>query len=385
MAFIVHRYDLLIKNGTVVDPTHGINKKMDIGIYASKIADVFEPGTLPGKICAHEVIDATGMTVVPGLVDGHVHVLPGLRFSYRIDNMWKRGITACIDAGSQTAATFNRERHLIDEAPCKVNALLGLSCMSETNGEIPRYTLLDKEVNIEQIKEIFEIHRDVLVGIKVFIGHNDSPTAELTKSVMEKARKVCDTVGCRMVVHVANPDLKFPELIKYFKAGDNFTHTYNKGNIIDDNGHVYKEAWEAKKRGVIFDSARGSRNWSSEVARIAFQEGFYPDVITDDLTCLSNDPNTSRLTVHMGECMALGMNFEDVVKKVTTVPASFMHGVERGIMRGYDADITILQLQKGPHMFKDAFGKLYEGNVNIIPRATVIRGKIMFNTIETDY
>ncbi len=70
MAFIVRCYDLLIKNGTLVDPAQGIHKRMDIGIYGSRIVDVFEPGTLPGKICGSQVIDAEGLTVVPGLVDG---------------------------------------------------------------------------------------------------------------------------------------------------------------------------------------------------------------------------------------------------------------------------------------------------------------------------
>ena len=358
---------------------------MDVGIYASRIADVFEPGSLPGKICGHKVIDASGMYVVPGLVDGHVHVLPGLRFTYPIDELWKRGITACIDMGSQTSASFHRERHLIDEAPCMVNACLGLSNMAETQGEIPRYALLDQEVNLEKIQELFEVHGDVLVGIKVFIGHADSPGAELTHAVMKKARQVCDAVGCRMFVHVANPDVPLPELIDYFHPGDNFTHTYNKGNILDQDGHVYKEAWEAKRRGVIFDSARGSRNWSSEVAKAAFAEGFFPDVITDDLTALSNDPQTSRLTVHMGECMALGMSFEDVLLRTTSVPASFMKGVEVGVKRGLPANLTILDLQQGPHDFTDAFGEHYEGQTNIIPKATIIKGKIMYNTIVTDY
>ena len=386
MAFIVRCYDLLIKNGTVVDPVLGINKKMDIGIYASRIADVFEPGSLPGKICGHKVIDATGLYVVPGLVDGHVHVLPGLRFTYPIEELWKRGITACIDAGSQTSASFHRERHLIDEAPCVVNAMLGISNMAEVQGEIARYTLpLQQEVNIDKINELFEVHGDVLVGIKVFIGHNDSPGAELTHAVMKKAREVCDKVGCRMFVHVANPDVPLPELINYFQAGDNFTHTYNKGNILDENGHVYKEAWEAKRRGVIFDSARGSRNWSSEVAQVAFAEGFYPDVITDDLTALSNDPHTSRLNVHMGECMALGMTFEDVLRRVTSVPASLMHGVTAEVRRGVNANLTILELQEGPHMFTDAFGEQYEGQTHIVPRATIVNGAIMYNSIVTDY
>ena len=384
MAFIVHCYDLLIKNGTVVDPVQKIHKKMDVGIYASRIADVFEPGTIPGKICGHKVIDASGLYVVPGLVDGHAHVLPGLRFTYPIDELWKRGITACIDMGSQTSASFHRERHLIDEAPCVINACLGLSNMAETQGEIPRYALLDQEVNLDKIQELFEVHGDVLVGIKVFIGHNDSPGAELTHAVMKKARQVCDAIGCRMFVHVANPDVPLPALMDYFHPGDNFTHTYNKGNILDQNGKVYQEAWEAKARGVIFDSARGSRNWSSEVARAAFDQGFFPDVITDDLTALSNDPQTSRLTVHMGECMALGMSFEDVLLRTTSVPASYMKGVETGVRRGIPANLTLLELEEGPHMFTDAFGQLYEGQTNIIPRATILKGTIMYNTNQTD-
>ena len=385
MAFIVRCYDLLIKNGTLVDPAQGIHKRMDIGIYGSRIVDVFEPGTLPGKICGSQVIDAEGLTVVPGLVDGHVHVLPGLRFSYPPKALWKRGITACIDVGSQTSASFNRVRHLVDEIPCPVNVCLGLSSMSETQGEISRYSLLDKEVDKEKIRELFDMHPDVLIGIKVFIGHNDSPGADLTHRVMRKAREVCDYVGCRMFVHVANPDIPFPELISYFNSGDNFTHTYNKGNILNEKGEVYQEAWEAKKRGVLFDSARGSRNWSAEVAKAAFAQGFTPDVITDDLTCLSNDPQTSRLHVHMGECMAMGMTLDQVLYHATNVPASCMKGVEVGVKRGMAGNITILEVQKGPHQYKDAFGVPYMGDTFILPRATIINGKVMYNTIDTDY
>ncbi|MCR4672991.1 MAG: hypothetical protein K5637_07120 [Lachnospiraceae bacterium] len=385
MAFIVNCYDLLIKNGTVVDPGNGIHKKMDIGIYGSRIVDVFEPGQKPGKICGGKVIDATGLTVVPGLVNGHCHLLPGLRFSYPPEEIWKRGFTAAIDMGSMSSASFNRHRYLVDASPCTLNVCLGLSSMAETQGEIPRYTLLDREVDKEKIKDLFEMHPDVLIGIKVFIGHNDSPGAELTHAVMKKAREVCDYVGCRMFVHVANPDIPFTELIQYFNPGDNFTHTYNKGNILNENGEVYPEAFEAQKRGIIFDSARGSRNWSAEVAKAAFAQGFYPDAITDDLTCLSNDPQTSRLHVHMGECMALGMSFDDVLYRATNVPASYMKGVQVGIQRGNAANITILELQKGPHMYTDAFGVEYEGDTFIQPRATIYKGEIKYNTIYTDY
>ncbi|MHC4872599.1 MAG: dihydroorotase [Planctomycetota bacterium] len=60
--------DLLIKNGTVLDPSEGLDGKSDIRIIDGKIAEI-APGLDGGK----EVIDAEGLTVVPGLIDVHVH------------------------------------------------------------------------------------------------------------------------------------------------------------------------------------------------------------------------------------------------------------------------------------------------------------------------
>ena len=386
MAFLVNCFDLLIKNGTVIDPGNGIHKKMDVGIYGSKIAEVFEPGTLPGKVCARKVVDAQGKYVLPGLIDGHGHVLPGLWFSYPVEELYKRGITSIIDMGSHSATTFHRIRRFIDDAPVTIKAAICLSGKAEVMSDVPLYTDFEEEINKEKIKALFETHGDVLVGIKVYVGHNDSPGPELTRKVLKKAREICDYVGCRMIVHVANPDIPFAELISYFKAGDNFTHTYNKGNILNEEGLVYPEAWEAKKRGVLFDSARGARNWSAEVAKAAFSQGFFPDVISDDLTCLSNDPGTSRLTVHISECIAMGMPLDDALYAATNVPASYMEGISVGIQRGLDANITIVDIEQNkPHRFMDSFGVEYTGQSFIIPRATIVKGNVMFNEILTDY
>lgn len=384
MGFNPTCYDVLIKNGTVWDPSTGVKEKRNVGIYGSRIADVFEPDR--PKICGSRVIDAEGKYVIPGLIDAHAHVLPGLPFSYPIDEVWKRGIVSLIDLGSNAAGSFNRlRRQYVDNAPMPVNVALGLSSQTDCRGGITRYTDLEAEVNKEKIKAVFESNPDCLVGIKVLIGHNDSPGRDLTLAVMKKARETCDYVGCRMFVHVANPDAKLPEFIDYFKAGDVFEHTYNKGNILDDNGKVYAEAWEAKKRGVLFSSSRGSRNWSSEVASTTFAQGFVPDIISDDLTCLSNDPYTSRLHVHMGECVAMGMSSDEVLRKVTVEPAKLMKNVEVGLHRGMAANITIMDIAEGEHIFRDAFGLTYPGPLKFTPLATIYRGEIKYNAIETDY
>lgn len=384
MGFNPTCYDVLIKNGTVWDPSTGVKEKRNVGIYGSRIADVFEPDR--PKICGSRVIDAEGKYVIPGLIDAHAHVLPGLPFSYPIDEVWKRGIVSLIDLGSNAAGSFNRlRRQYVDNAPMPVNVALGLSSQTDCRGGITRYTDLEAEVNKEKIKAVFESNPDCLVGIKVLIGHNDSPGRDLTLAVMKKARETCDYVGCRMFVHVANPDAKLPEFIDYFKVGDVFEHTYNKGNILDDNGKVYAEAWEAKKRGVLFSSSRGSRNWSSEVASTTFAQGFVPDIISDDLTCLSNDPYTSRLHVHMGECVAMGMSPDEVLRKVTVEPAKLMKNVEVGLHRGMAANITIMDIAEGEHIFRDAFGLTYPGPLKFTPLATIYRGEIKYNAIETDY
>ena len=81
----------------------------------------------------------------------------------------------------------------------------------------------------------------------------------------------------------------------------------------------------------------------------------------------------------------MGMSFEEVLYHATNVPASCMKGVHVGIQRGLPANITIIDLNKGPHLFNDAYGINYEGMYKIIPKSTIVNGKVMYNTLSTDY
>ena len=60
---------LLIKNGTVLDPSRGFQGKADLVIRDGKIGSPLGPGGKPDK-----TIDAKGCYVVPGLIDMHVHL-----------------------------------------------------------------------------------------------------------------------------------------------------------------------------------------------------------------------------------------------------------------------------------------------------------------------
>lgn len=62
-------YDLLIKNGTVIDGSGAARFRADVGIVNGKIAAI-------GKITerAKQVLDAEGHIVAPGFVDAHTHM-----------------------------------------------------------------------------------------------------------------------------------------------------------------------------------------------------------------------------------------------------------------------------------------------------------------------
>ena len=67
--------ELLIKNGRVIDPANGIDRRCNVLIVDEKIADVGEK-TQNSKLKTQNygtVIDASDKLVVPGLIDIHVH------------------------------------------------------------------------------------------------------------------------------------------------------------------------------------------------------------------------------------------------------------------------------------------------------------------------
>lgn len=65
----------MIRNGTVFGPE--LQGEKDILIAGGKIVAVDEPGRVKVEAPAVEEFDASGMTVAPGLIDPHVHILGG--------------------------------------------------------------------------------------------------------------------------------------------------------------------------------------------------------------------------------------------------------------------------------------------------------------------
>jgi N-acyl-D-amino-acid deacylase len=96
-------YDLLIKNGTVVDGTGAAPRRADVGIANGQIAEI-------GKITegAKKTIDASDLIVSPGFVDPHTH--------YDAQICWDPYITSSSWHGVTTVIMGNCG---VGIAPCK--------------------------------------------------------------------------------------------------------------------------------------------------------------------------------------------------------------------------------------------------------------------------
>jgi dihydroorotase len=64
---------LVIRGGHLIDPAAGVDALKDILLKDGRVAEIAAPGKLKATNGA-EVLDATGLTVAPGLVDIHVHL-----------------------------------------------------------------------------------------------------------------------------------------------------------------------------------------------------------------------------------------------------------------------------------------------------------------------
>jgi N-acyl-D-amino-acid deacylase len=103
-------YDLLIKNGWVVDGSGRPRYRADVGVMGGKIAAI-------GRIreSAKEVLDADGQVVAPGFVDGHTHMDAQVFWDPLGTCSCWHGITTVVmgNCGFTLAPCAKEDRHLV--------------------------------------------------------------------------------------------------------------------------------------------------------------------------------------------------------------------------------------------------------------------------------
>ena len=376
--------DILIKNGHVIDPKNKIDAVMDVAIVNGRISEVASKISNTAK----KTIDATGLYVVPGLIDIHGHHYFGTQpDSYLSDGFsalppdgftFRSGVTTVVDAGGSGWRNFaDFKNKTIANSKTRVFAFLNIGGSGMKGGALEQ-NLADMDPKLTAM--IVKKYPDLIVGIK--LAHYEG--ADWTPA--ERAVKAGEMAGIPVMVDFgsAEPALSMETLLmEKLRPGDILTHCFGhvKGRMpMVENGTVQPFAFNAQKRGIIFDVGHGGGSFLFEQAVPALKQGFKPNSISTDLHTGSMNGGMKDMVNIMSKLLNIGLTFNEVIERSTWNPAQIINKKDFGNLSvGVPADVALLSLEKGTFGFIDVAGNKITGDKKIVCQLTLLNGDVVWD------
>jgi dihydroorotase len=378
---------ILITNGKVIDPSLNLEEHKDILIEGKKIKGIYPKGKGPKPA---SVIDASDCLVIPGLVDIHTHLRePGYEYKETI----KTGTLAAVRGGFTTVCcmpntdpindTISVTQYIIDkaakegsctvyplaaitigqksEALCELEALIKAGCIAFSDDGRPVTNSLIMRRALEYSK-IFDVP---------IIAHCED--LKLSEGRVINEGFISTILGLRGIPKAAEEvmvarDISLCELTK---GKLHIAHVSTRGsvNLIRD----------AKKRGIqvtaetcphyfsLTDDALISYDTNLKVnppirtaedvkaIKKGLQDGTIDVIATDHAPHHIDDKNKefdaaafgisgleTALPLSLGLVDSGMLDLQQLISKMTVIPAKIM-GINKGTLtEGSDADVTIV-------------------------------------------
>ena len=379
------KFDLLIRNANVMDPSQGLAGKRDIGIRYGLI-EAIEPSIPADR--ALRVMDAGGKLVTPGLIDLHCHTFPyGSAIGIPADELVAHQCTTTVvsagDAGANNFAGFRR--FAVPASRTRQFAFVHIAVAGLAGFPVPELFNIDY-AQVEVAARAVAENADMVLGVKVRMSEN--VIARHGLEPLKRAIKACEMSGvpAKVMCHiggVADREL-MSQILDLFRPGDVLTHCYsgapnNAGlgtNIVQD-GKLLPAALAAKKRGIIFDIGHGGGSFDYTIAEAAIAQGCPPDTISSDVHVFSgNSPGMPYLPWVMSKMIGLGFSIPEVISMATAAPARVISRIPKHgtLQTGAPADLSILEIVEGQVSFVDTRENRREGKVFLRPSGTVVAG-----------
>lgn len=378
-------FDILLKDGLLIDPSQGIHKVGSVAIQDSKIVAVGED-TFETE--AEKVFNMEGKIIAPGLIDIHCH--PAAGFSWLgvpADEIGlNSGVTLLCDGGTSGSANFEAMRLFIVE-PAKTDIFCFLNLSNTGLITLPEIWS-EQNIYVDQSEQVIEANLDIIKGVK--IRAIQSLADGLGIKAIEIAKKLASDVNLPLMMHVGETRSRIPNdrmddfsraAVSLLEEGDILSHylTWEPGGMILKDGTVYPELEAAQNRGVVLDSCHGLNHFSFTIARHAIARGLIPKVISSDL-CSIALPAAQSLAVVMSKFINMGLSVDQVIEMTTINPAKALGEEKRrgSLKPGMSADITVMELTKGDYIFGDGRGgEIMHSDILLEPRMVFKAGEGM--------
>ena len=372
-------YDLILKDGRVIDPSQDLDAVQDVAFAAGKVAKV-AANIAPTE--AKATRDVSGRMVVPGLIDLHTHVYwGGTSLGVDAEMIARRsGTTTFVDAGSAGAGNMpGFRKHVIEPSAPRILAYINISfagifgfSKNVMVGECGDMRLVHPQECLRAARE----NLDIIVGVKARIGSKAGGNSGLAPLVL--AIEVADQLGLPVMAHIDMPPPSQREVLNILRSGDVLTHCFRPfpNAPIHADRSIREEVLAARERGVFFDIGHGYGGFSFDSCRAMMKEGIMPNAISSDVHALSVDGPARDLLAVMSKFVALGMPLHEVIRAATVNVATALRREDLGTLRvGAAGDATVLEMRNGTVEHVDVVGEVLRADQRLANAGMVIGGR----------
>lgn len=380
------KYDLLLRNASVLDPSQGLSGKRDIGMRFGLIEAV-ETSIAPER--AQRVMDAGGRLVTPGLIDLHAHTYPfgsgiGIPADELVAHQCTTTVVSAGDGGANNIAAWRR--YIVPGSRTRQFAFVHIGLMGLAGFPVPELFNIDY-AQVDAAARAVAENADMVLGVKVRMSEN--VIARHGAVPLQRAIEACQrsgVAGAKVMCHIGGvaDSALMSQILDLLRPGDVLTHCYSGApniagqftNIVLD-GKLLPAALAAKKRGVVFDVGHGGGSFDYTVAEAAIAQGCPPDTISSDIHVFSgNSPGMPYLPWVMSKFLGLGFTLDQVVAMATQAPARVIGRIAKhGTLQiGAPADLSLLELVEAPVSFVDTRNNKREGKAFLRPAGTIVAG-----------
>lgn len=376
-------FEMVIRNGHVIDPANRRDGRFDVAIANGKIARVAAKIEVPAEC---KTVDATGLYVTPGLIDIHAHVYANTGIplelagetSFVPDAIAPRsGVTTIVDAGTSGWKNFEDFRkRIIDRSRTRVLAFVNIAGLGMSGSRNEQNTA---DMDSEGLAAIAKKHKDIVVGVKT--AHYGAPDWIAVDRAVGAGKLAGIPVMVDFGTHhrEARPIEKL--LMEKMRPGDIYTHLYSGLRYEQlPSGKMNPVLWEARKRGVLFDLGHGNGSFFWTVAKAGFAEKFLPDTISTDLHLRSWMDGMKDFNNVMSKFLIHGVPLKDVIRMSTVEAAKAIQRKELGTLSvGAEADVAVLKVEKGKFGYLDNRKQKVMGDQRLTTELTLRAGKPIFD------
>ena len=375
---------IILKNGLTYEPVTKKCIERDIAIQGKTIVSADQISTDSAS-----VIDVRGCLITPGLIDYHIHIYSGCDGGVKADIVtFPNGVTTAVDGGTCGVSNFEMfVKTDITTSLTRIKSYLNVSPAGLATSVYPE-NVDPRYYDAEKMKELFQQYSEHLTALKFRVSKSIVGPCGLTREPLERTLEIAEEIGCPVVVHMNDPIIPAEDAADMLRPGDVFCHMYyGKGStILDEKLHIKKAIIRARERGVLFDACNGKGNFEFKTALPAVMDGFFPDIISTDMSPISQYSHpVISLPRLLSKYMAMGMSLSDVLDAATLTPAKQLGMSELATLQeGTVADIAVFRLIDSKTKHYDLNGEFITGKQIFVPQMTIKDGSIVYRQTNLD-